>query len=112
VRTTTAGVLALVYVSFAFSVRPPASHALYALFPLVMIYAFYAWEIALRYRTFRILAACLVVSGAISQAAIAARNFSDRSLYTNRGVVVRAIQEKNYHLVGERRTDSWIAAPR
>jgi hypothetical protein len=103
VRATTAGVLLLVGLSFAVSVKAPASHAIYVLMPLVMIYAFYWWTAALRVRAVRVLAAALLVSGAISHVAIASRNFTDRSLYTNRSAIVRALEEKNYRLVGERR---------
>jgi hypothetical protein len=72
-----------------------------------MIYAFYPWDVALRLRQVRWVAAALVIAGLISQLAIASRNLTDRSLYTNRVTVVRAIQEKNSHLVGERRTGTW-----
>jgi hypothetical protein len=103
VRTATLVLLGLVYVSFAFSVKPPASHAFYVAMPVVMIYAFACWNAALRYRSVRVVAVLLLAAGAITHVAIAMRNFADRSLYTNRPLIMRAIQEKNYHLVGERR---------
>jgi hypothetical protein len=102
-RNTMAAVLVLVGLSFALSVRAPASHALYVLLPLVFIYAAACWDPILRIRVVRVLAVILLASNLIAQLALAARNFTDRSLYVHRAVIVRAIAERNYHLVGERR---------
>jgi hypothetical protein len=107
VRGATVLVLALVVASFTASIKAPASHAFYLVMPVVMIYGFYCWAGLLRFRLARVIAVALMVSGAITHVAIAARNFTDRSLYTNREAVVRAIQEKNHRLVGERRSDGW-----
>jgi hypothetical protein len=107
VRLTTIGILALVYASFVFSVKAPASHAFYVTMPLVVIYAFYVWDRILVVRSVRLAAAALVVAGAITHLAIAVKSFHDTSLYTRRADVVRAIDEKNYHWVGERRSDLW-----
>jgi hypothetical protein len=107
VRGATLGLLALVWLSFTFSIKEPASHAFYVVLPAVLIYSFYCWARLLRRRAFRVVAALLLASGFVTHAALAARNFSSRSLYTNRPLVMRAIQEKNYHLIGERRPNIW-----
>ena len=52
-------------------------------------------------------AVALLVSGAVTHFAIAKDRVFERSLYADRPLVVRAIKEKNYHLVGERRPDVW-----
>lgn len=111
VRGATALLLMLVFASFALSVKAPASHAFYIVLPVVTIYAFYWWTALMTRRFVRVLAAALLVAGAVTHLAIASRNFTDRSLYTNRPLVMRAIQEKNHHLLGERRSDVWQPSP-
>ena len=107
VRYATLGALALLIPSFAFSVRAPASHAYYVLLPLVMIYACYVWDDLLRRRWIRTTAVVLLLAGAVAYLALGIRNFTGRSLYRNRALVVRAIDERNYRLLGERRTEAW-----
>lgn len=34
-------------------------------------------------------------------------NLTHKSLYTDREKVVKAIEEKDYHVLGERRSDVW-----
>ena len=99
--------LALVYASFAFSIKDPASQAFYVVLPLVMIYSFYCWAPLFTYRFVRVIGVCLLVAGAVAHVAIGVDNFRGISLYTNRSLVVRAIQERNYRLLGERRSVEW-----
>jgi hypothetical protein len=107
VRTTTLCLLGLVAVAFTLSVKGPASHAFYVMLPPVLIYAFYCWAPLLRHRAGRRAAMVLLVSGGVTLTALGIRNFGLRSLYTNRPLVMQAIHEKNYHLIGERRPDLW-----
>ena len=99
--------LLLICASFLFSVKDPASHAFYVIFPVATIYAFYCWEVLLRRKWARGVAAALLVCTAAVHLAIAIDHVGTRSLYTNRELVVRAIREKNYRLLGERRPVSW-----
>ncbi len=99
--------LALLAVSFVWSVRTPASHAFYLLLPAVMIYAAYVWAPWLQHRAVRRLAVALLVCGAVTHAALAWRNLTFHSLYTNRAAVVRAIAERDHRLVGIRRPEIW-----
>ncbi len=107
VRAITLAVLALVYVSFAFSVKSPSSHTFYVTLPVVMIYSFYVWQPLLARPAIRNLAVALLVSGAVTHFAIAKDRVFERSLYADRPLVMRAIKEKNYRLLGERRPDVW-----
>ena len=107
VRTATIAVFALLYVAFAFSVKEPASHAFYVVLPVVVIYAFYWWDRLLHDRRLRALAVAFLIAGGITHVALALRNFHERSLYVNRPLVIRAIEEKNSNLLGERRPDQW-----
>ncbi len=112
VRYAILGVLALLVPSFAFSVRAPASHAYYVLLPVVMIYAFYVWADLLRLKWIRTMAVVLVITGAVTYVALGIRNFTDRSMYSRRDLVVRAINERDYRLLGQRRTEYWPAERR
>ena len=105
VRAATALIGSLVALSFTWSVRPPASHAIYLALPAVMIYAAYVWAPWFDRRGVRIAAAGLLVCGALTHVAIAWRNFTYQSLYIDRGRVVRAIEENDHHIVGIRRTE-------
>jgi len=107
VRRVTLAALGVLTVAFAFSIKGPASHTFYLLFPLVMIYSFYVWAPWLRLRVARVLAAALLISGAIVHVAIAHDTLVTTSLYTKRPLVVRALAERNYLLLGERRPDIW-----
>jgi hypothetical protein len=106
-RWTTIGMLGLIYASFAFSIKDPASQAFYVVLPLVMVYSFYCWAPLFRQRAVRVLAGLLLVAGALTHVALGLDNFRGVSLYTNRSLVVRAIHEKNYRLLGERRSVEW-----
>ena len=99
--------LALIYLSFAFSVKSPSSHTFYVTLPAAMIYSFYVWEPLLAKRLIRNLAVALLIAGAVTHAAIARDRVFKRSLYADRPLVMRAIAEKNYKLLGERRPDVW-----
>ena len=103
----TAVTLAMTCASFVFSVKDPASHAFYLLFPVAMLYAFYCWEVLLQRRWLRIAAAALLVSAGAIHIAIAIDHAFTRSLYKDRSLVVRAIEERNYRLLGERRPVLW-----
>jgi hypothetical protein len=112
VRRFTLAVLALVYLSFAFSVKSPSSHTFYVTLPIVMIYSFYVWQALFARRIIRQLAVALLISGAVTHFAIAKDRVFERSLYANRALVVQAIKENNYRLLGERRPDLWKKAAR
>ena len=72
-----------------------------------MIYAFYVWADLLRIKWIRTMAVVLVITGAVTDVALGIRNFTDRSMYSRRDLVVRAITERDYRLLGERRTEYW-----
>jgi hypothetical protein len=112
VRRFTIAVLALVYLSFAFSVKSPSSHTFYVTLPLAMIYSFYVWQPLLTRAAIRKLAIALLISGAVTHVAIAKDRVFKRSLYVDRPLVMRAIGEKNYKLLGERRPDVWKTGER
>ncbi len=91
------------YASFFFSVKDPASHTFYLMFPLVMIYSFYCWQPLFRKKWMRILATFLLLSGIVFHIALAMHNFKNKSLYTNREKPLRALHQKDYTILGKRR---------
>jgi hypothetical protein len=109
VKGVMVGLILMMWVVFAFSVKGPSSHAIYVTFPVVMIYSCSAWARLMKHRAARIVAAALLVSGLVTHAAIAVDGYTRKSFYSNRALVVRAIQEKNDRLLGERRPVTWQA---
>ncbi|MEI6765397.1 MAG: hypothetical protein WCM76_07125 [Bacteroidota bacterium] len=95
----------LTWASFVFSVKGPSSHTFYLMFPLVMIYSFYCWQNLFVRKWFRILMVLLLVSGIVFHTTVGMENYKKRSMYVNRSIPVKAITEKNYKILGERR--SW-----
>src|SRR4029079_11725864 len=65
IRRVTLATLALLAAAFAFSIKGPASHTFYLVFPVVMIYSFYVWAPWLRLKAVRVLAGALLICGAI-----------------------------------------------
>ncbi len=111
VAWTTLLTIAMICASFLFSIKDPASHAFYVAFPVATIYAFHCWEILWQRRGIRTVAAALLICTVAIHAAIAIDRVLTHSLYANRQLVVRAIQEKNYRLLGERRPVIWNTHP-
>lgn len=94
----------LIWLSFFFSVKGPSSHTFYIMFPLMVIYSFYCWDTLLKKRWIRRIAVAFLISGFIFNACVAYNNYKTKSMYTNREKPLNAIEEKNYHLLGERRS--------
>jgi hypothetical protein len=97
------GILLIVYVLFFFSIKGPSSHTYFALFPLAMILFFYSIKEIITQRFCKIMAVVLIISGIVTHLAIGIRNFESRSLYKDRAKVVKALEERDYKILGERR---------
>lgn len=96
----------MLYASFLFSIKPPQSNHLYVTLPVPVLYAFYCWERLLARAAWRKFAAALLACGVVFHAGLAAHNFSRISLYVDRRAVQTAVDERNYHILGERRPGS------
>jgi len=94
----------ITYFSFFFSVKGPSSHTFYLIFPVVMIYSFYCWQNLFKKKIIRIIAGIFLISGIVFQFTLIVHNFQNKSMYINREKPLKAIQQKNYHLLGERRS--------
>jgi hypothetical protein len=98
----------MLFLSFFFSIKGPSSHTFYILLPLPVWYSFYAYQFfltkfpkAISY--FKIMIVCSL----FFHVGLAMYSFHTRSLYLDRGKVEKAIQEKNYKILGNRRADDW-----
>ena len=96
----------LIYMSFLFTIKAPASHTYYLVLPIVMLYAFYVYAPWASKNWFLNTAKVLLVCNLVFHVGLAFDNFQKKSLYKERDLIVRAMQEKNYHLMGERRTNA------
>lgn len=103
IRYFTLGTVALLYVSFLFTSKAPSSHTFYLTLPVAMLYSFYCWNEPLRKKGWRRFALAALACGIIFHIGLAMHNFSDTSLYLDRARIQRAIDERDYRLVGERR---------
>jgi hypothetical protein len=94
--------LVLVWGSFWFTIKRPLSHQYLILFPLIMIYSCYCWARFKDKKGWPLAAKLFIVLSLLFQAGYAVAVAPKDSIWNQREVILRALQEKNYHLVGER----------
>ncbi len=108
IKFLTLTVYLLVFLSFFFSVKGPSSHTFFIVFPLVVYYSFYCHEWLIKnYKYWKNLMVFALVSCLFFYTALGLYNYEHKSLYKNREKVVKAIELKNYKLLGTRRADKW-----
>lgn len=104
-RLTFLGLL-WVWMSFWFTSKEPAAHMYYILLPLVAVHSFYIGSRLARDRRWRLFGIACIMANLWFTTGYVARMMKTQSLYTNRAQVEKAIQEKNYRVLGERRPGS------
>lgn len=92
----------MVYISFWFTVKKPLAHIYYIFFPLLMIYSCECYARYAQSRILELLTKIVLVLCVYFQLGYALAVKDANSLYPQRKLVIQAIQEKNYHLLGER----------
>ena len=97
----------IIWVSFWFTVKLPYAHIYYSCFPLVFLYSLYGWSRLAPSPRWRTFAKVYLAAAFLFQITYAIRAYPQLSLYRDRALVVQAIQQKNYHLLGERRENSY-----
>ncbi len=107
VRRLVAALLLVLFVAFNFSPTGPHSHTFYLTMPVAMLYSMYCWAPWLERRSWRRFAAIVVLSGLVVSLSFMADYGPVRSLYSDRAKVVRAMQQGDYRIVGERRSAEW-----
>jgi hypothetical protein len=93
----------VVWLSFCFTSKEPLAHIYYILLPLLIVYSLYIWSRWANHRVGRLLGWACLAASLWFQTGYLIHSMADRSLYTNRALVQKAIQEKNEHVLGERR---------
>ncbi len=98
----------MLFASFFFSVKGPSSHTFYMLLPLPVLYSFYAYQYFLeRYPKWLIYFKVMIVCSVFFHIGLAMYSTHTRSLYLDRNKVVKAIEQKDYKILGNRRADDW-----
>ncbi|HEX9755701.1 MAG TPA: hypothetical protein VGA42_08320 [Gemmatimonadales bacterium] len=106
IRLLTSGAMALVYLSFLFSIKGPSAHTFYLMFPLAMLYSFHCYDrLPLQARGWRLGAAVLLLSGLAFHAGVAVHNLRTASLHAERALAAQAIGKRDYRILGLRRAD-------
>ena len=98
-----------IWAIFWFTTTGPSSHMYLVFLPLAVVYYFYVWNYMTGNRTaWRRFAALVLAFNLWFQAGfIVSQLMHGRGVYSNRQVIDRAIQEKNYRILGERRSWSY-----
>lgn len=97
------GAFLFTWLSFFFSVKGPSSHTFYLMFPLMMIYSFYCWEPLLKRKWGKTAFIALLACGLVFHSVLMSDNFYKKSMYRDYAKVARAIEQKDYRILGERR---------
>ena len=94
--------IGIIWASFWFTMKWPLAHIYYVCFPVIFLYSLYCWS---RFSSpgWRTFAKVYLAAAFIFQVAYAWRIYPVYSLYRDRPRIVKALQEKDYRIVGERR---------
>ena len=114
VKALAAGTVLMTWLVFLCTVREPWALTFYLTLPMAFLYSLYCYAIFLKGRGWLSLAALVMVAGLVTETALAHRNLVDRSRYPERGSlyldrerVRKAIDARDYRLLGERRPGSY-----
>lgn len=97
----------LVWAGFCFTSKPPLAHMYYILAPLILVYSFYIWAKFAHSRRWKVFGLVCVIASLWFQSGYLMEKMRTQSFYGDRAKLVNAIQERDYHLVGERRAGSF-----
>jgi hypothetical protein len=96
----------LVWGCFCFVTTGPSAHMYYVLLPMVAVYSFAVWDKLALKPFWKGLAIACVFASVWFQAGMAGERITGDSLYQDRDRIVRAIHQKDYQLLGDRRP--WV----
>jgi len=95
-----------IWISFAFAAKSPKSHMYYLMLPVMMLFTFYVFSPWDSKRWFLTVAAVLLFCNLGFHFGLAAHNLREKSFYTYRASIVKAMDQKDYTQMGERRRDA------
>lgn len=100
----------MVFTYFLFSMKGPSSHTFYILYPVALIYSMYCYQYLFEKwpRLFRVCFIVVMISGAVYMTGLARYRYMFKSLYVNRELVQKAIDKKDYLLLGKPLKNAWI----
>ncbi len=96
----------MIWVSFWFTVKLPLSHIYLVLYPWLMLYSFYCWAMFAENAKWRLLGKAFVVMGLLFQLGYALAVAPQDSIYNQRPLVAKALQQQDYRVLSERREGS------
>jgi hypothetical protein len=96
--------LLLLFACFLFTPNQPAPFRILLTFPNAMIYSLYAWSLLASKPFWKVIGIIFVISGVYFQVGYTIKNRTvHSSLYDQkRELIAKAIEEKNYRILGER----------
>lgn len=95
-----------IWFCFWFTTTGPSAHMYYLFLPLVVFYSFYAWS-RLPARLGRLLGVACLVASLWLQTGTLLQRYKEQSFWSDRGLISRAIEQKDYRILGERRNGSF-----
>lgn len=99
----TMGTLLWVWVCFWFTSNGIAAHMYYVLLPLTVVYSFYIWSRLAPKKGWRTFGMVCLVASLWFQTGFIIQKMKTQSLYANRDKIVKALDQKDYRLLSERR---------
>ena len=99
-------VFLMLYLSFWFTYKAPVAHAYFILFPLVTVFSFYIWNQFAEVPFWRSFGRICLLASFLFHLGFLVEMMPKRSLYSNRPLIVKAIQGKDYRILAERRPQS------
>jgi hypothetical protein len=112
VKLFTIGSILLTYISYLFAVREVASYTFYLLLPVSFWFSFYCIEYLFKNSFWRKYAIFFILSGFIYHVVLAREYYPANSLNSKRGLITRALTNKDSRLFAYRRTANWEYAER
>ena len=95
--------IGLLYLSFAFSRKPPHAHTFYVTFPIAMLFSLYCWNEFLQSKRGQLCATLLLTCNILFHVVLAFSHQAHHPWAVDRQAIERALKVEDYHEFGERR---------
>src|SRR5262249_19471917 len=103
IRGVVVGTVGLLWLVFTFTARPPVGRNYYILCPVAFLTGYLAFGSLIQSPRARRWAAGVLAAGAIFHVGVATQRLKMNPWDARRGTVMRAIQERDYRVLAERR---------